>query len=349
MFLKKPALYTDLYELTMAQGYFLSGRQNTPANFDYYFRNLPFSGGFVLFAGLGDLLDAIQHFQFHPDEIEYLKNKGFSMEFLEFLQDFEFKGNIRSVKEGEVIFPNEPVLQVEGTILETQLLETVILNLINFESLIATKTARMRQITDKPIMDFGLRRAQGTGGMQAAKAAIIGGANGTSNVLAGQLYDLEISGTMAHSWIQFFGNELEAFRNYAEYYPDSTILLVDTYDTLKSGIPNAIKVAKELEEKGHKLQGVRLDSGDFAYLSRETRKMLDDSGLHYVKIAVSNQLDEYLIKSLADQQAPIDVFGVGTKLVTAYDDPALDGVFKLSMADGTPTLKISENIARIKT
>lgn len=348
MILKKPALYTDLYELTMAQGYFLSGRHQQTANFDYFFRSLPFDGGYVVFAGLGDLLEIIQNFRFHPEELEYLSTQGFKQEFLSFLEDFEFKGSIYSVKEGEIVFPNEPILRVEGTIVEAQILETVLLNTLNFASLIATKASRIKQAAgDHAVVDFGLRRAQGLGGLQASKASVIGGFQGTSNVLAGKMDDIPINGTMAHSWIQSFEDELTAFRTYAEHYPDSSILLVDTYSTLKKGVPNAIKVAKELEEKGHKLVGIRLDSGDLAYFARNSRKMLDEAGLDYVKIAVSNQLDEHLIKSLLDQGAPIDLFGVGTKLVTAYDDPALDGVYKLSSINGKPTLKISENEEKV--
>ena len=348
MILKKPALYTDLYELTMAQGYFLSGRHEQPATFDYFFRRLPFDGGYVIFAGLSDLLQMIQNFKFHADEIDFLRKQGFKEEFLTYLKEFEFKPTIHSVKEGEVIFPNEPVLRVEGTIIEAQILETLLLNTLNFSSLIATKAARIKQAAgEKPVVDFGLRRSQGLGGLQASKAAIIGGFEGTSNVLAGMQNDIPVNGTMAHSWIQSFEDELTAFRTYAQYYPDSSILLVDTYSTLKHGVPNAIKVAKELEEKGHKLIGIRLDSGDLAYFARKSREMLDKAGLEYVKIAVSNQLDEYLIKSLFDQGAPIDLFGVGTKLVTAYDDPALDGVYKLSSINGEPTLKISENEEKV--
>lgn len=348
MILKKPALYTDLYELTMAQGYFLSNRHEQKATFDYFFRKLPFGNGYVIFAGLGDLLELIQDFRFHEDDLEYLKTQGFKTDFLDYLRHFRFSGTIHSVKEGEVVFPNEPIVRVEGTILEAQILETALLNTLNFASLIATKASRLVQVAEgKPVVDFGLRRSQGLGGLQASKSAIIGGLQGTSNVLAGKLYDISISGTMAHSWIQSFEDELTAFRTYAKYYPDSSILLVDTYSTLKSGIPNAIIVAKELEEKGHQLKAIRLDSGDLAYFARESRKMLDNAGLDYVKIAVSNQLDEHLIKSLLDQNAPIDLFGVGTKLVTAYDHPALDGVYKLSTIDGNPTLKISENVEKV--
>jgi nicotinate phosphoribosyltransferase len=332
----------------MAQGYFLSERHEQPANFDYFFRSLPFAGGYVVFAGLSDLLEIIENFQFHDDELAYLKEQGFKDSFLNYLKDFSFKGSISSVKEGEVVFPNEPILRVEGSILETQIVESVLLNTLNFASLIATKAGRIKQVAgDKPVLDFGLRRSQGLGGLQASKSAMIGGIEGTSNVLAGQLYDIPISGTMAHSWVQSFDDELTAFRTYAKHYPDSSILLVDTYNTIESGIPNAIKVAKELEEKGHKLKAIRLDSGDLAYLARKSRHMLDNAGLDYVKIAASNQLDEYVIKSILDQNAPIDLFGVGTKLVTAYDEPALDGVYKLSSINGSPTLKISENVEKI--
>lgn len=332
----------------MAQGYYLSGRHNIKANFDYFFRKNPFKGGYVIFAGLGTLLDILKDFRFYPDDIAYLKDQGFKDSFLEYLQDFSFNGSVYSVKEGEVVFANEPVLRVEGTILETQIIETLLLNILNFESLIATKASRLMQASDgKRVLDFGLRRSQGYGGLQASKAAAIGGVEATSNVLAGKKFGVNISGTMAHSWIQSFEDELTAFRTYAEHYPDSTILLIDTYNTLKIGLPNAIKVAKELEEKGHKLIGIRLDSGDLAYLSRQCRNELDKNGLDYVKIAASNQLDEYVIKSLLDQGAPIDLFGVGTKLVTAYDDPALDGVYKLSSVDNNPTLKISENVEKI--
>lgn len=348
MILKKPALYTDLYELTMAQGYFLSGRGTTSATFDYFFRSLPFDGGYAIFAGIGDLLEILKDFRFHPEEIAYLKQQGFKDEFLDFLKNFRFNGTIYSVKEGEVVFANEPLVKVEGTIIEAQLLETILLNTLNFSTLIATKASRVKQAAgERAVVDFGLRRSQGLGGLQASKSAVIGGIQGSSNVLAGQLYDIPIKGTMAHSWVQSFEDELESFRTYARHYPDSTILLVDTYDTLKSGVPNAIKVAKELEDKGHKLVGIRLDSGDLAYFAHESRKLLDEAGFDYVKIAASNQLDEYLVKSLLDQGAPIDLFGVGTNLVTAADDPALDGVYKLSSIDGKPTLKISENEEKI--
>lgn len=348
MILPHSALYTDFYELTMAQGYFLSHKEHERAVFDYFFRKLPFNGGYVLFAGLADFLEFLQNFRFRNEEIDYLESKGFEKKFLNYLRHFRFTGDIHSVKEGEVIFPNEPVLQVEGNIIEAQIIETLLLNIINFESLVATKASRVRCVApDKLLYDFGLRRAQGLGGMQASKACIIGGFDGTSNVLTGMMNNVEISGTMAHSWIQSFESELEAFRTYASFYPDSSTFLVDTYDTLKSGIPNTIIVAKEMEQKGQKLKAIRLDSGDFAYFSKRTRALLDNAGLNYVKIAVSNQLDEYLIKSLISQHSPIDIFGVGTKLVTSHDSPALDGVYKLSAIEGRATLKISENVEKV--
>jgi len=345
---ERPALYTDYYELTMAQGYFLCGREKEQACFDYFFRKLPFEGGYVIFAGLSDLIEALSNFKFHSDELEYLKKQGFRKDFLQFLKNLELSVSIRTAKEGEIVFPNEPILRLQGSIIEAQLLETIILNILNFESLIATKASRMKYAAgNRKVLDFGLRRAQGFGGIQASKAAIIGGLEATSNTYASFVHNIPASGTMAHSWIQSFDDELTAFRKYAEHYPDNCILLVDTYDTLSSGVPNAIKVAKELERNGHQLKGVRLDSGDLAYFARKTRKQLDRAGLEYVKIAVSNQLDERIIQSLIGQQAPIDLFGVGTRLVTGNETPALDGVYKLSAVDDNPKLKISENVEKV--
>ncbi len=346
--LSRPALYTDYYELTMAQGYFLSGRQNEPACFDYFFRDLPFNGGYVVYAGISDLLEILYNFRFYPDELEYLKQQGFDDSFLEYLSGLRLSLDIESVREGEIVFPLEPVVRVRGSLVETQILETLLLNILNFESLIATKASRMVLAAQgRKVLDFGLRRAQGFGGIQASKAAIIGGIEATSNVYASYSHGIPASGTMAHSWVQSFDDELTAFRTFAEYYPDDCVLLVDTYDTLGSGLPNAIKVAKELEENGHRLKGIRLDSGDLAYFSRKSRAMLDKAGLGYVKIAVSNQLDERLIKSLLSQNAPIDLFGVGTRLVTGHETPALDGVYKLSSVNNEPKLKISENIEKV--
>ena len=341
-------LYTDFYEFTMAQAYYLSGKGKTPATFDYFYRENPFNGGYVIFAGLSDLLAALQAFQFGDEDIRYLADQGLEKKFLEYLRSFRFNGTVVSMKEGEVVFPLETIIRVDGTIIEAQIIETTLLNLLNFESLIATKAARIRSIAgERRIVDFGLRRAQGYGGIQASKAAIIGGANATSNVYSGFHYSLEISGTQAHSWIQSFDDELSAFRKFAEIFPEKCFLLVDTYNTLKSGIPNAVTVAKELEARGCKLAGIRLDSGDLAYLSRRARTMLDEAGLRYVKIIASNQLDEYVIRSLLEQGAPIDGFGVGTRLVTGQPAAALDGVYKLSMCAGTPRLKFSENFAKI--
>lgn len=345
--LRHPAIYTDFYELTMAQGYFLAGRKDEQACFDYFFRDIPFEGGYVIFAGLTDLLELLNDFRFQEDELNYLSEQGFRDEFLSYLRNFELSVDIQAVKEGEVVFPRTPLLRVEGSIIETQILETLILNILNFESLIATKASRMKYAAgDHKVLDFGLRRAQGFGGMQASKAAHIGGVEATSNVYSSFMHGIPASGTMAHSWIQSFEDELTAFRKYAEYYPDECILLVDTYSTLESGLPNAIKVAKELEEQGYRLKGIRLDSGDLAYFSRKARQQLDDAGLEYVKIAVSNQLDERLIKSLLTQDAPIDLFGVGTRLVTGNESPALDGVYKLASVNNEPKLKVSENIEK---
>jgi nicotinate phosphoribosyltransferase len=346
--LRRPAIYTDYYELTMAQGYFLSGRKDEQSCFDYFFRDIPFEGGYVVFAGISDLLEILESYRFHEDELQYLAEQGFRTEFLNYLRDFEFSADIYAAKEGEIVFPREPIVRVEGTIIEAQILETLLLNILNFESLIATKAARMKYAAGQhKVLDFGLRRAQGYGGIQASKAAIIGGVEATSNVYSSFVHNIPASGTMAHSWIQSFDDEITAFRKYAEFYPDECILLVDTYDTLESGVPNAIKVAKELEERGYKMKGIRLDSGDLAYFSRKARKQLDEAGLEYVQIAVSNQLDERLIKSLLSQGAPIDLFGVGTRLVTGHETPALDGVYKLAAIKEQPKLKISENIEKI--
>lgn len=342
-------IYTDYYQLTMAQGYFLTGRSTSTSCFDYFFRENPFHAGYVIFAGLTDVLEMIEGFTFSDEIVEYLKGKGFKDEFLHYLRSFKFNGSITSVREGEIVFPLEPLLRVEGTLIEAQIVETLLLNIINFESLIATKASRVKAAAgSRRVVDFGLRRAQGLGGIHATKAAIIGGIDATSNVYAAFHNGIEVSGTQAHSWVQSFSDELTAFRKYAEVYPDHCILLVDTYNTLRSGVPNAIIVAKELEQRGHHLTAIRLDSGDLAYLSKHARNMLDQAGLSYVKITVSNQLDEYVIRSLLeDQGAPIDMFGVGTRLITGQPAAALDGVYKLSMCDGEPRLKFSENYTKL--
>lgn len=349
MYINEPATYTDYYELTMAQGYYLGGKASRPAVFDYFFRKNPFKGGYVVFAGINNLVETLEQFSFSEDELSYLHKQNFDQQFLEELKDFRFTGTIWSAEEGEIVFPGTPVVRVEGNLLETQLIETLLLNILNFQSLVATKAARMRLAAGKEatLLDFGLRRSQGLGGIHATRAALIGGFDGTSNVHAAQRFGVSAGGTMAHSWIQSFDSELDAFRAYARYYPESTILLVDTYDTLATGVPNAITVAKELEENGNRLHAIRLDSGDLAYMAKKSRKLLDDAGLHYVKIAASNQLDERVIQSLKTQKAPIDIFGVGTRLVTGDPDGALDGVYKLASVNGSPRLKVSENIEKI--
>jgi len=341
-------LYTDHYQLTMAQGYLLTGKQNVQACFDYFYRKNPFNGAYVIFAGLSDIVDYLENLSFSEEDCKYLESIGFDKRFSEYLRGFSFKGSIYAPREGEVVFPVEPVIRVEGNMIEAQLIETALLNFVNFASLIATKAHRIRMVAgDRVLVDFGLRRAQGLGSILASKAAVIGGFNSTSNVYSAFAYGLESTGTQAHSWIQSYEDELSSFRAFAAAYPKKCILLVDTYDTLRTGVPNAITVAREMESRGERLLAIRLDSGDLAYLSKKARKMLDDAGLKYVKIACSNQLDEFVIRSLLDQAAPIDFFGVGTRLVTGQDDAVLDGVYKLSASDGKPRLKISENIEKM--
>lgn len=343
------ASYTDFYELTMSQVYFLEKR-NEKAIFDYYFRNHPFDGGYTVFAGLQDALEIINNFTFPEETISYLKDCGFNSEFLKYLENFSFTGNIYAMKEGEIVFPDTPILIVEAPIIEAQIIETVLLNILNYQSLIATKARRIRQeASDKILIDMGFRRGHATGALFGSKAAIIGGFDATSNVFAAKKFDLPLSGTMAHSFVQSYENEIDAFREYAKIHPNSSTFLVDTYNTLASGVPNAIQVAHEMEEKGYKLQAVRLDSGDLAYLSKQTRKMLDGSNLQYVKIVASNQLDEWVIKSLKEQSAPIDIYGIGTNLITGKPDASLDGVYKLSEYNGIPKMKFSDNIIKIST
>jgi nicotinate phosphoribosyltransferase len=340
--------YTDLYQLTMGQVYFLKGSAHKQAVFDYFFRKLPFDGGYVVFAGLGDLLPILHNLHFSKEDIDYLRSIGLNRDYVEHLKSFRFTGAMYAAREGEVVFSNEPIVRVEGNMLEAQIVETVLLNILNFQSLVATRAARIKYVAgEKVLSDFGLRRAQGLGGYHAARAAMVGGFDSTSNVKAGLDFGIPVAGTMAHSFIQSYESELEAFRDFAEKRPDNCVLLVDTYDTLQSGVPNAITVAKEMLQRSKKLLSIRLDSGDLAYLSKKARKMLDDAGLKDVMITASNQLDEYVIKSLQDQQAPIDVFGVGTSLVTCPPDAALDGVYKLSYADGKPRIKLSENLKKI--
>lgn len=340
--------YTDLYQLAMGQAYYADGIHEMSVTFDYFFRKIPFNNGYVLFAGLADALRILESLKFSEADIEFLREQGFASDYLSVLSDFRFRGKVYAPREGEVVFPTEPILRVEGSILEAQLVETMLLNILNHQSLIATKAARIRFVAPDGILsDFGMRRAHGLGAIQASRAALIGGFDSTSNVYAARRYGLKCEGTMAHSFIQLHGDELTAFRKFAEAHPGNSVFLVDTYNTLKSGMPNAIKVAKEMESRGEKLNGIRLDSGDLSFFARRARHMLDNAGLEYVKIAASNQLDEFVVRSLLHQKAPIDIFGVGTSLVTGQPDAALDGVYKLVMADGNPRIKVSENIKKI--
>ncbi len=346
--MKYSALLTDLYELTMMQGYYLQGN-NPRVSFDMFFRRNPFSGGFSVFAGLADLLDTLQNFSFKPDTISYLATLGlFRPDFLEYLSAFHFSGDLYSVDEGTVVFPGEPLVRVEGNLIESQLIESMLLNILNFQTLIATKAARIYHASrGGKILEFGLRRAQGwDGAVSASRAAFIGGAAATSNTLAGKLFGIPVKGTMAHSWIMAFPSELESFRSFAEIYPDSSILLIDTYDTLGSGIENAITVGLEMKEKGKSI-GVRLDSGDLSYLSQKIRKRLDQAGLNDCSITVSNDLNEEIIHQLVSDGAPIDAWGVGTHLVTGGSESSLTGVYKLGAkeVDGvmSPTIKVSNN------
>ena len=337
-------LFTDYYELTMAQGYLLAGRAEEPAVFDYFFRSCPFDGSFVVSAGLWSLIEELENLSFSGEEIHFLERQGFAPEFLQYLRNFTFRGDLFAVQEGEIVFPLEPVLRIEGTLLEAQLVETLVLNSINFQSLIATKAARIAlSAGGKPFMDFGLRRSQGWGGLHASRAAVIGGASATSNVLAGFRFDLPVAGTQAHSWIQSFPDEKTAFREFARIYPDNCVFLVDTFDTLSRGIPNAIDVAREMEKQGHRLKGIRLDSGDLTSLSRAARQLLDDAGLSYVQILASDGLDEYSIQELLKADAPIDGFGIGTQMITGQPSAALNGVYKLCALNGVPRIKFSDD------
>lgn len=339
--------YTDLYEIAMAETYFCEGRKDDTACFDYFFRKVPGNGGYVVFAGLQDLLDILADLHFTGEDLAFLQELHFDAVFIDYLKDFRFRGAVYACREGEIVFPNCPVLRVEGNITEAQLMETLLLNILNFESLVATKASRMKQVAgNSRLSDFGLRRAQGPGGVLATKAAVIGGFTSTSNVYAARLYGLQAVGTMAHSFIESYDNELDAFRAFAATRPKDCIFLADTYDTLHSGVPNAIIVAKEMEQRGQRAKGIRLDSGDLAYLSKAARQMFDEAGLPYMQIVASNQLDEYVIRSLKEQGALIDMFGVGTRLVTGQPDAALDGVYKLSMASGKPRLKLSETMEK---
>lgn len=347
-------LLTDFYEFTMSNGYFLRN-MNDIAYFDVFFRNVPDKGGYAIVAGLEQIIDYIENLKFDEEDIQYLREqKMFSEDFLNYLKNFKFSGDIWAIPEGTPVFPGEPLLTVRAPIIEAQLLETMLLLIINHQSLIATKTNRIvREAKGRPVMEFGARRAHGTSAaVYGARAAIIGGAVGTSCTLTAQEFNVSASGTMAHSWIQSFDSEYEAFKTYAEIYPNGCTLLVDTYNTLKSGVPNAIKVFNEvLKPKGIRPVAVRLDSGDLAYLSKKVRTMLDEAGYEDCKICVTNSLDEYLIASLIQQGAKVDSFGVGENLITAKSDAVFGGVYKLVAIEKNgkiiPKIKISENISKI--
>lgn len=350
-------LLTDLYELTMMQGYFKNKNRNETVIFDAFYRNNPSDGGYAICAGLEQLIQYIKELHFEKEDIDYLASLGiFDQDFLEYLKDFHFSGDIYAIPEGTVMFPREPMVKVIAPIMEAQLVETAILNIINHQSLIATKASRVCfAARGDGIMEFGLRRAQGPdAGTYGARAAVIGGCVGTSNVLAGQLFDIPVKGTHAHSWIMSFPDEYTAFKTYADMYPSACILLVDTYNTLKSGVPNAIRVFTEMREAGIPLTfyGIRLDSGDLAYLSKKARKMLDDAGFPDAVISASNDLDEYLIDSLKVQGAAITSWGVGTHLITSKDTPSFGGVYKLAAIQGSdgkflPKIKLSENTEKV--
>lgn len=347
-------LHTDLYQINMMQVYFNKGIHNKRAVFEAYFRKVPFENGYAVFAGLERIVRYLENLSFSDSDLSYLEELGYPEEFLDYLKNLKVELTVKSAKEGDLVFANEPLVQIEGPLAQCQLVETAILNIINYQTLVATKAARIRSvIEDEPLLEFGTRRAQE---MDAAiwgtRAAIIGGANATSNVRAGKIFNIPVSGTHAHALVQTYGDDYQAFKAYAETHKDC-VFLVDTYDTLRVGVPNAIRVAKEMGEKINFL-GVRLDSGDLAYLSKKVRQQLDDAGFPNAKIYASNDLDENTILNLKMQKAKIDVWGVGTKLITAYDQPALGAVYKIvsietdagSMRD---TIKLSNNAEKVST
>ncbi len=356
------ALLTDLYQLTMAQGYWESGQGDTQACFHMYFRDYPFKGGYAIACGMAQLADLVDEFSFSDEDIAYLGSldapgggKLFKQAFLDYLRTFELRVDIDAVLEGTVVFPHEPLVRVTGPIMDCQLIETALLNCVNFETLIATKAARVCLAAQAPVAEFGLRRAQGAGGgLWASRAAVVGGCASTSNVLAGKLFDIPVSGTHAHSWVMSFPDELTAFRAYAEAFPKNCVLLVDTYD-VEQGIKNAITVGLEMRERGERLAGIRIDSGDLSWLAKMAREMLDEAGLADCGIVLSNDLDEFTIQSIRDEGAQVTSWGVGTKLACAYDQPTLGGVYKLSATRApdedawTDRLKISESAAKLTT
>lgn len=356
------ALLTDLYQLTMAQGYWESGKGATQACFHMYFRDYPFKGGYAVACGMAQLAELVDDFSFTEEDRAYLASldapgggKLFKPAFLDYLADFRLAVDIDAVAEGTVVFPHEPLVRVAGPIMDCQLIETALLNCVNFETLIATKAARVCLAAEAPVAEFGLRRAQGAaGGIWASRAAVVGGCASTSNVLAGKLFGIPVSGTHAHSWVMSFPDELSAFRAYAEAFPKNCVLLVDTYD-VEQGVKNAITVGLEMRERGERLTGIRIDSGDLSWLAKMARRMLDEAGLEDCGIVLSNDLDEFTIQSIRDEGAKVMSWGVGTKLACAYDQPTLGGVYKLS-ATREPgdegwidRLKISESVGKLTT
>ena len=346
----------DFYELTMANGYFLTGKQNTVSYFDVFFRSIPDQGGFAITAGLQDVVEYIQNLHFTDSDIEYLRSKNlFDERFLEYLRSFHFTGDIWAIPEGTPVFPNEPILTVRAPAIEAQFIETYVLLALNHQSLIATKANRIvRAAEGRTVLEFGSRRAQGaSAAINGARACYIGGVHGTACTISDERYGVPAGGTMAHSWVQMFDTQYEAFRKYCEIYPHNATLLVDTYNTLRSGIPDAIRAFNEvLKPQGITKCGIRIDSGDMAYLTRKAREMLDEAGWTECKISVSNSLDEYIIKDILAQGAQIDLFGVGERMITAKSEPVFGGVYKVCAVEDesghiTPKIKVSENVGKI--
>ncbi|QAY67171.1 nicotinate phosphoribosyltransferase [Paenibacillus protaetiae] len=351
------ALHTDKYEINMMYAHWVNGTAHDRAVFEAYFRRLPFGNGYAVFAGLERIIYYLRHLSFSEEDLAYLaeQEERYDPAFLDLLRHFRFRGTVYAMREGEIAFPNEPLLRVEGTNLETQLVETALLNFMNYQTLIATKASRIVQVAQGDVLlEFGSRRAQeADAAIWGARASYIAGFDATSNMLAGRKFGIPAKGTHAHSWVQGHDSEEEAFQKYAEALPDGVTLLVDTYDTLKSGVPNAIKTGRMLEAKGKRMQAIRIDSGDLAYLSKEARKQLDQAGMDYVRIVASNDLDEHIIFNLKAQGAKVDTWGVGTHLITAEDQPALGGVYKLvareKNGDLVPVIKISGNPEKVTT
>ena len=349
------SMLMDLYEMTMAHGYFTKRDNTDRVAFDVFYRRNPDQGGFAIFGGLEQVLEYILNLHFDDEDIGYFKSLNlFSDEFLEYLRNFKFTGDVYAFKEGTIIYPNEPIMTIVAPLIDAQIVETAVLTMINHQSLIATKANRIvRAAAGRIVSDFGARRAHNVdAAVYGARAAYIGGVHGTATVLAGQQFGIPVNGTMAHSWVMYHDTEYEAFKAYAEVYPDNPVFLVDTYDVLNSGVPNAIKVAKEiLEPQGYRLKGIRLDSGDLAYLAKHARRMLDEAGMKDCKIMASNSLDEYTITSILYQGGPIDIFGVGERLITSKTDPVFGAVYKIAgiqkQGEWEPRIKISESITKI--